>query len=192
MVKNGVDLDLFAKKYDVPSDMAKIKFPVIGFGGKITHLFDYTLYNNVVKSHPDKNFVIVGQILDKEVFRKIEKAPNVFYLGDKHYSQYPSYVKNFNVGIVPYVTGSLEHGADSIKVYEYIAAGLNVIGTSGAGMTDLQEYIHVAKNWKEFSEQIDNALKPKLVAVVTLPKFYTWKYKADSFIQLFKEIVSAK
>jgi teichuronic acid biosynthesis glycosyltransferase TuaH len=187
LIKNGVDIELFSKKYDAPDDLAKIASPIIGFGGKITHLFDYDLFNRVVKKHADKNFVIVGQILNKEVFQKIEMGPNVHYLGDKHYSQYPSYVKNFDIGIVPYVTGNLEHGVDSIKVYEYIASGLNVIGTSEGGMGDLGEYIYVAKNWEEFSSHIGPALQRK--KNVQLPDFYTWRYKTECIVKLFKDII---
>ena len=154
LIKNGVDIDVFTKTYDKPEDLSKIKGPIIGFGGKITHLFNYDLFNYVTKENKDKNFVIVGQILDKSVFEKIDLTDNVFYLGDKNYSVYPKYVTNFNVGIVPYVTNDLEHGADSIKVYEYLAAGLNVVGTSGAGMQDMSSYISVAQNKEEFSKAV--------------------------------------
>jgi glycosyltransferase involved in cell wall biosynthesis len=141
----------------------------------------------VVKKHTDKNFVIIGQVLNKEVFQKIDIGSNVHYLGDKHYSQYPSYVKNFDIGIVPYVTGNLEHGVDSIKVYEYIASGLNVIGTSEGGMSDLEDYIYVAKSWEEFSKQITPALQRK--KNVQLPDFYTWRYKTECLINLFKQMI---
>lgn len=182
LIKNGVDIEIFSKQYRPPVDLLGIASPIIGFGGKISHLFDYELFNYCVDRHTDKSFVIVGQILDKEVFSKISTAANVHYLGDKHYSDYPSYVCNFNIGIVPYVTSDLESGVDSIKMYEYLAAGLSSIGTMGGGMPDLAEYIYLAKSKEEFSEYIDKALLN--AKEVALPESHTWKYKAQYLLSL--------
>lgn len=186
LVKNGVDISVFKKPYDMPQDLSSIKRPIIGFGGKITHLFDYELFNQVVSQNQDLSFVLVGQILDKSVFSKIKISHNVHYLGDKHYSIYPSYVVNFDIGVVPYVTNKLEHGADSIKVYEYLAAGLVVIGTAGAGMTELSEYVKISKSSDEFSDLINSSLGTN--RAVELPDTHTWKNKAQQFLDLFNSI----
>jgi teichuronic acid biosynthesis glycosyltransferase TuaH len=186
LIKNGVDVDTFQRSYPVPKDMESIPKPIIGFGGKITHLFDYELFNYCVDEHPDKNFVLVGQILDKSVFSKISKNSNVFYLGDKHYKDYPTYVTNFDIGIIPYVTNHLESGVDSIKMYEYIAAGLRVIGTPGAGMPDMADYIFIAEDKYQFSEIIGKALDRH--ASISLPEVHTWKYKANHIVELISRI----
>lgn len=185
LIKNGVDINKFQKKYEKQADMKDIQNPVIGFGGKITHLFDYELFNYIVKQHPDKNFILVGQILDKEVFNKILKADNVYYLGDKHYDIYTSYVCNFDLGIIPYVTNHLESGVDSIKVYEYIAAGLSTVGTTGGGIPDLAGYLYVANNKEEFSDFINLALSKTTKAI--LPEEHTWEYKVKYLTELVKE-----
>ncbi len=182
LIKNGVDIDKFQKQYTRPADMQNVKSPVIGFGGKITHLFDTELFNYCTEAHPDKNFVVVGQILDKEVFNKILKRDNVFYLGDKHYEEYPSYVTSFDIGIVPYVTSHLESGVDSIKMYEYIAAGLRVVGTQGAGMPDMSDYIYIADGKERFSEYITAAFNN--TQDISLPETHTWKYKGNQVMEL--------
>lgn len=188
LIKNGVDIDKFKKQYSKPVDLKDLASPIIGFGGKITHLFNYELFNYTVDKHLDKNFVIVGQVLDKEVFKKISTSSNVHYLGDKHYSQYASYVTNFDLGIIPYVTDHLEHGADSIKMYEYLASGLNVVGTSGAGMNEMSSYIYISDNKEEFSNNIDDALKKS--EYVELPQFHTWEYKTIETITAFNKVLT--
>lgn len=190
LIKNGVDIESFRKQYQKPDDLLSIRSPIIGFGGKITHLFNVDYFNYAVKQHPDKSFVIVGQILDKEVFNNISKASNVFYLGDKHYSVYKSYVTNFDIGIIPYVSDHLEHGADSIKMYEYLAAGLSVVGTPGAGMADMSSYIHIAESKEEFSEYINTALTS--VGAVELPDEYTWRYKTGEIVKMFGKLTEEK
>jgi len=185
LVKNGVDIDLFQNEYPVPDDMNHLERPIVGFGGKITHLFDYELFNRVVQSHPNCSFVIIGQVLDNEVFEKIISVRNVYYLGDKHYSIYPSYVTNFDVGIIPYVTNELESGVDSIKAYEYVAAGLSCVGTAGGGMPDLSEFIFVANDADHFDQLLDEALKTKRHAV--LPDNHTWAFKANLILDKMLE-----
>ncbi|MDR6940553.1 hypothetical protein [Mucilaginibacter pocheonensis] len=187
LIKNGADFEKFKKKYEVPNDLKQIKGPIIGFGGKITHLFNYEYFNYCVENNRDKSFVILGQILDKNVFKQIKIGKNVHYLGDKHYKEYPAYVTNFNVGIIPYVNDHLEHGADTIKVYEYLAAGLGVVGTQGAGMNELSDFIYVANSKEEFSSLIAKALVNK--KEVDLPKEYTWEYKTNSLLDIFNGLI---
>lgn len=183
LIKNGVDFELFQTSYAIPDDMITIPRPIIGFGGKLSHLLDYELYNKCLEAHPDKSFVIVGQKLNEEVFNKINKTNNFFYLGDKHYSQYPSYVTHFDVGIIPYVNNHLDSGADSIKAYEYLAAGLSSLGTKGAGMSDLSEHMLVADNDQDFIQKINKALDQK--NVIKLPESHSWKFKTHYLVHLF-------
>ncbi|MEH6408839.1 MAG: glycosyltransferase, partial [Leeuwenhoekiella sp.] len=185
LVKNGVDIDVFKSKYAKPDDLVQFDGPIVGFGGKITHLFDYELFNYCVEKNKDKVFIIVGQILDKNVFSHIKFESNVHYLGDKTYSEYPAYVTNFDIGIIPYVTNHLEHGADSIKVYEYLAAGILVVGTAAAGMTDLSEYLYVASNKEDFSHYLNEGLK-NITSEENkiLPDSHTWAHKAEQIVNI--------
>lgn len=185
LIKNGVDFELFQKTYPQPDDIKSISNPIIGFGGKISHLFDYELFNYCLNAHPDKNFVVVGQILSEDVFNKIDKKPNFHYLGDKHYSEYPAYVTNFDVGIIPYVNNHLDSGADSIKAYEYLAAGLSAIGSQGAGMKDLSEYLFVAENREEFSALISEAVANK--REIKLPTEHSWASKTKHLLNLLEK-----
>ena len=125
IITNGVDLDRFANKkknVETPNDMLGISRPIIGFGGKISQLIDVKLLNDTMRGMSSGSFVFVGQILDRKVYDQIEKLPNFYYLGDKHYDEYPNYVKNFDICIVPYVIEkSKKSGANTIKVYEYLA-----------------------------------------------------------------------
>lgn len=181
VVRNGVDVEKFKKKYSSPKDLSLIKRPIVGFGGKITHLVDTDLINSVVESNSDKSFVIIGQILDKNKFKEIKPTSNLFYLGDKHYDQYPSYVSNFDVCILPYVVGNKEHGQDSIKIYEYIAAGKPVVTTNVNGISDLVKYVSIADNSSDFSRLIGFGLTESR-SPIEIPQQFTWESKVQSII----------
>lgn len=187
IIKNGVSFSNFRNlKSYVPEDLIKIKGPIIGFGGKITHLFDVNLYNYLLDEHTDKSFVIVGQILNKEIFEKINKRPNFYYLGDKNYLDYPNYVNSFDICIVPYITNDNAHGGDSIKAYEYLSVGKKTVGTIGNGLESLGDFLYLCANHKEFSEQLFDTINNK-------EAFYdsklSWKNKGDEIIAFFKSEV---
>ncbi len=184
LLKNGVNIN-FAKNIDhEPADLALIKKPIIGFGGKISYLLDVNLINYIVQHNKDLSFVFVGQILNKQTFNAIDKEPNIYFLGDKHYNEYPSYVKNFDICIIPYNTGKGQHGGDSIKAYEYLSTGKKVVGTNGNGLEDLKDYIYIANTPKEFSDALKDNNNNKLKLEVLK---YSWNKKAQTMIDILNE-----
>jgi teichuronic acid biosynthesis glycosyltransferase TuaH len=182
VVKNGVDPERFQKLYPIPKDMENLPKPIIGFGGKITHLFDPDLLNTLVKNHPSKSFVIVGPIIDPKKFSQIIPQRNLFYFGDKHYDIYPAYITNFDICIMPYVIGEKEHGGDAIKLYEYIATGKLVISTSGNGALGVKDYIEITDDADMFSSLLSSSINNKRKG--NIPEEYTWAEKAKRFMQL--------
>lgn len=183
IIKNGVDFEKFSRNQPIPKDLdsiRKINNPIVGFGGKITHLFDYNLFNFITKNNKNYSFVLIGQIIDKKIFSKIKLRNNVHYLGDKNYRIYPNYLSNFDIGIIPYQIGKNQHGGDTIKVYEYLSVGLPVIGTRGNGLQNLAEYIYLADTKEDFSEIIKFAKVLK-----KLPeKGNSWKSKENELLSL--------
>ena len=185
IIKNGVDLVKFkGKLIEKPYDINNFPSPIIGFGGKITHLFDVDLFNYLLENNKDKTFLIVGQIIDKIKFKMINKSNNFYYLGDKHYDEYPLYVKSFDICIIPYLVGDKSHGGDSIKAYEYLAAGKKTVGTKGNGLLDLKDYLYLNDDPSLFSDEL-NCLtnnKKKLTS-----EKYSWKEKSKLMINILKE-----
>ncbi|WP_421808352.1 glycosyltransferase [Flagellimonas sp.] len=183
LIKNGVDLNRFSKSsLQVPNDLQEIPRPIAGFGGKITHLIDVELLNDTIRSTPNVSFVVLGQILDKDVYEAIEKADNFYYLGDKHYDQYPDYVKNFDICIVPYVVDETrKSGANTIKVYEYLATGNKVVGTPSNGLEDLEKNVYLVKSPEQFSKELQNNVNEKERLDLI---FHSWKNKTDNLMVL--------
>jgi len=165
-----------------PDDLKSIPKPVVGFGGKITHLIDVSLLNATMELTPNASFVFVGQILNKDVFKRIKKLPNFYYLGDKHYDEYPNYVKNFDICIIPYIVEERKKsGANTIKAYEYLASGKKVIGTYSNGLEELIDYIHIVNNPGEFSDEINDPQNKKKNIDL---EFYSWEAKIRKFMNL--------
>ncbi|MBC8303664.1 MAG: hypothetical protein H8E55_48875 [Pelagibacterales bacterium] len=185
VIKNGVDLLKFKDKLiEKPIDIKNLPSPIIGFGGKITYLFDVDLFNYLLDHNKKKSFVIVGQIIDRAIFKRIKKASNFYYLGDKHYNKYPLYVKSFDICIIPYLVGEKAHGGDSIKAYEYLAAGKKTIGTIGNGLEDLEDYVYLHNDYSLFSKELMSISNNKKILN---DEVFSWFKKADSIHHIIKE-----
>ena len=186
LLSNGVDVDKFSStSCKVPEDISKIKTPIVGFGGKITHLIDIELFKFIIMENKNINFVIVGQVLDKNVLDAIINFDNCFYLGDKTYDEYVDYVKRFDIAIVPYVFGDGESGANTIKVYEYIAAGCQIVATRGCGVESLKEFVNIANDKHEFSKLIRKLIQNKdFSSSSLLPEMFTWEYISRGFMSI--------
>lgn len=184
ILPNGVNVDMLSKKYTIPTDLMNLPKPWVGFGGKITHLIDKNLYNYIVEANKDYSFILVGQILDKNLFKSISNHPNVYYLGDKSYNDYIHYSTNFDIAIIPYVTGKKDTGANTIKAYEFIAANIPLIGTIGNGLQDLEKYVYLADDKEMFSSLIKEVNTPKSMEV--LSKTYSWEYICSNIVNIFK------
>jgi len=127
LVPNGVDFVHFSPtSTDRPSDLPSGK-PIIGYSGAIAPWVDWELLKVVAQENPQFNFVFIGALFQLNKFPI--KYNNVFYLGLKSYPQLPTYLRHFNVGLIPFLQNDMTRGCNPIKLYEYYASGIQVLGT---------------------------------------------------------------
>ncbi|GIP44130.1 glycosyl transferase [Paenibacillus sp. J45TS6] len=166
---NVADFDHFSqartKKYEIPMELKKLQGPIIGFIGAISgYKLDYQLIYEIAQSNPDKNFVFIGQVGEgdpKTNVSLIQQLKNVYLIGPKPYEELPRYLRHFDVCLLPNNLNEYTKNMFPMKFFEYLAAGKPVVMTP---LHALQEYYHlcyVAKNPKEFSESINDALNEK-------------------------------
>jgi len=126
-VPNGVDYVHFSpppvqRPLDLPSGK-----PIIGYSGAIAPWVDWELLSVVIRENPDLNFVFIGALF--QLHRFPLKFKNVFYLGLKNYYELPGYLHHFEIGLIPFLQTEMTKGCNPIKLYEYYATGIQVLGT---------------------------------------------------------------
>jgi glycosyltransferase involved in cell wall biosynthesis len=132
VLPNGVDPDAFARAGPRPPDLPR--GPVVGYAGKLAERIDDDLVVAVAAALPDVTFAFLGPVLERRAVRAMRACPNVQLLGDVPYPRLPDYLRAFDVGWIPHRVGQGETGGDPIKLYEYWAAGLQVVSTRIDGM----------------------------------------------------------
>lgn len=189
LMPNGVNPVEFSKPaIDVPDDLKSISKPIIGYGGKMQVMFDKELLKHLSAEFPDISFVLVGQFLDKEYMNEVTSIHNVYYLGDKNYEDYKTYLKNFDVCMIPYRVET-QHGGDPIKFYEYMATNKPIVSTEIGEIKKFEsEDIFIVNSHDEFVQAIKKSLTKLKGNTIDreIPKDVTWKYKTETLLNYYR------
>ncbi|WP_392486350.1 CDP-glycerol glycerophosphotransferase family protein [Haloimpatiens sp. FM7315] len=161
MSRNAVnEADFIVKDEKIPEDLKNIPEPRIVYTGAIFDWFDKELFYDVVKSNPDKSFVIIG-FGEDEILN--EKCNNVYMIGPKKHSELKNYLRNCQIGIIPFRDNlDLIVNCDPIKQYEYIACGLPVITTCMPESAMNKKYTFLANTKENFNKAIEKCLNLKV------------------------------
>lgn len=151
--------DFIISDVNIPEDLKKIPEPRIVYTGAIYDWFDKELFYDVVKSNPDKSFVVIGFGSDKVLD---EKCDNLFILGPRKHNELKLYLKYCQASIIPFRDDiDLIVNCDPIKQYEYIACGLPVITTYMPETIIGKINTFLANTKESFNEAIEKSLKFK-------------------------------
>jgi glycosyltransferase involved in cell wall biosynthesis len=185
---HGVDFKMFSSADQggiVPTEMAGIKRPIIGYFGEINgHTVDIEFTEKLVELLPEMSFVFVGNISSD--YGSLKAKKNVWMLGKKPYKQIPHYGKCFDVAIMIWRQTRWIQVCNPIKLKEYLALGKPIVSTP---FTELQYYhdiVYVAKSPEEFADCIKRALVEDNAERITERRqkvqYATWDNKAQSVL----------
>ena len=141
VVENGVDFELFrgnAQGYDDP--MKEISRPRLGFVGGMKGKIDFPLLAEVADRNRNWSIVLIGPRMAREN-REVEELltrANVHWLGGVEPEAVPRYMRSLDVGLLPYKEIDYNRAVFPLKLYEYLAVGLPVVG---CGLPSTEKYV---------------------------------------------------
>lgn len=161
LLPNGVDFEHFREGSGESASSSLWPRPVIGYIGVLAEWVDLNLVARVALRHPEWTFVLAGSLEGGDI-QPVKGLPNVHLLGRVDHELVPQLLAQFDVGIVPFCIGKnrLKY-ADSIKVYEYLAAGLPVVTTPYGDIASLTELVTVVDTPDDFEAAIQRALEDR-------------------------------
>lgn len=115
--------------------------PVLGFvGGLKPWKIDFLLLLDMAKKKMDWKFILIGATYGKmnKAFEQLEKLPNVSVLEPVALADVSIYMKEFSIGIMPYLENEYNQGVFPLKFFEYLASGLPVVG---CGLPSTEHYV---------------------------------------------------
>ena len=147
---NGVDFDFFQNAgAALPEEYARIPSPRIVYVGAIADWFDLKLMEIAARLCNTCSFVLIGE--PRIDLSSLQALKNVFILGGKQYEAIPSYLKNADVGIIPFKKTRLVQSVNPIKLYEYMSCGLPVVAARWKTLEDINSPALLADTPEEFA-----------------------------------------
>ena len=155
---NGVDFNHFNSGIsDEPSDLKPIRSPRIVYVGAIQNWLDLPLLEHCARELPSFSFILIGPpTVDLSI---LLSHKNIYILGPRNYELLPAYLRNCDVGIIPFKKARLTDSVSPVKFYEYMASGLPVASIETAELKSLNSPAFLAKDEHEFVDMIKSALK---------------------------------
>lgn len=139
VIENGVDLDLF--KLSSPCHkkvLTDIPKPRLGFIGGMKGKINFNLLKQIADRKPSWSIVLVGPLTSKNIeHNNLLTCRNVHWINKVAPDEIPAYIKSFDVGIMPYKEIEYNNAVFPLKFYEYLAAGIPVVG---CGLPSTQKY----------------------------------------------------
>jgi hypothetical protein len=74
------------------------------------------------------------------------------------YPQLLSYLRAFDVGIMPHLSNSMTEKMNPLKLYNHFGAGIPIVSTEVANLEDLRSYVRTASNPDTFIAAIEACL----------------------------------
>lgn len=193
---NGVDFDLFNRALTpnrpLPTDIAALRRPIIGFAGYLGYYFDTELLLQVAKAFPNCSIALVGpdELPDTAGRKQLRAQPNVFFLGRKELEQLPDYLQAFDVALLPYVLEGHILSAYPMKLHEYLAAGRAVVAVNLPELKPYADVVCITDTNEKFIQQIHQALHEntldKIEARVAIARENNWEKRIDEIYRILQ------
>ncbi|WP_224018575.1 glycosyltransferase [Ferruginibacter albus] len=179
---SSIDKAHFAKarnsKIIDPFDQKNIPYPRIGFCGVIDERFDIELIRTVAQKKPDWQIVLIGPVVKIDSLT-LPVAANIHYLGAKQYQELPSYIKGWQLTMIPFAINEATKYISPTKTPEYLAAGKPVISTAIKDVVHpygTNKLVHIIKQADDFIAIAEKqfTMKPQDLNI--------WLHEVDVFL----------
>lgn len=185
-LSHGSDYEHFEKvrteKFPMPEDLKNIPQPILGYTGVISRSVDADLIEYLAQRNPSWSFVFVGGI-QKDI-EKLEKMPNIYFLGKKPYEELPAYLQYMDVCCMYYLTNNIWiQSCNPKKTLEYLATGKPFVCVDFPEIHYFKDCVYIAKNKEEFETCLKTALHEKSTektnAWIKVAQEHTWDHIAQ-------------
>ena len=177
--KYGTSAQLMLNGYnmtDLPDPLPPGSRKIIGYIGSIAQWFDWPLVLEIAEALPGVTVRLIGP----EFIPRPSKLPaNIEIWPECSQSDATQYVRQFAVGLIPFMRSHLTDCVDPIKYYEYRALGVPVWSTEFGEMKMRGERDAVFKiapgtNWKLAYAGITEAMQMAVEGVPSVRLSFDW------------------
>ncbi|MEZ5063071.1 MAG: glycosyltransferase [Solirubrobacterales bacterium] len=199
VLPNGCDFDRLATADRAPPpDDVDLPGPIAGFLGHMSERIDVGMLDAVAAT--GASVLLVGPRQPTFEIARLEALfarPNVQWVGAKHFSELPSYLRVIDVGLTPYSQSAFNRASFPLKTLDYLAAGRPVVASDLPAHHWLDTgQVHIARDPEEFaratSALLSSPRSPQTVCEChRVAARNSWEARASELLELGEAPVSA-
>lgn len=192
VIPNGCDDELFAGVDDAPwPDDVTLAPPIAGFVGHLSERIDLALLEAVAGA--GHSLLLVGPRQPTFGMARMDALldrPNVTWVGPKPFESLPSYLRTFDVGLLPYADSAFNRASFPLKTLEYLAAGRAAVATDLPSVSWLNtDLVDVASGPEDFAAAVGRALRSpkdpdKAARRQDVARQHSWNRRVTEFADL--------
>ncbi len=198
LFSSGVDPNHFAQalkpETEVAPEIAELSHPVLGYYGVIDERADMDLLRQVAEQRPDWSIVMVGPVVKIDP-KDLPLVPNIYYPGQKPYSALPSFLKGFDVCLMPFAMNEATRFISPTKTLEYMAAEKPIVSTPVPDVVrNWGHAVSIAGDAAGVIQAVEHAMAEttderaeRLAAYDEIVNRNTWDYIAGEMRRLIEE-----
>lgn len=157
---SGIDFDHFAQAAEPgtkPKELESLTPPILGYIGAIDERIDWELLRWLANERASWTFVLVGPLVGMDRIPISES--NVIHVGGKNYSALPTWLRGFDVCLIPWVVDELTSYMSPTKTPEYLASGRPVVSVAIPDVeADFGAHVLIGRTKEEFLAACQRAL----------------------------------
>ena len=161
LIGNGVEFEHFATARPVPSELAALPRPLIGYVGLLSHFLDFEVLEALRQVLRGGTLVLLGPgspATDQSV-AELAAHQDVAVLGPRPYAEIPAFMQALDVGVIPFrAQNRYVQGINPNKVYQYLAAGLPTVTTPVQDLDPVFPSLQFASSPSEMAAAVGRAL----------------------------------
>ena len=182
---HGVNFEHFYYGSDeLPEEYRDISSPRVIYVGAIAGFFDAELIEFAARRLTEVSFILIGRPKSYVDIARIARLANVHLLGARDYEVLPRYLKNADLGIVPFKRTRYTDPLIPIKLYEYMACGLPVVSMKFKEFNYVETLAYLAESHEDFVNSIKIALNEKDRRKYTeFAEANTWEKRYEKMIK---------
>ena len=135
-----------------------IPHPRLGFYGVIDERLDMGLIDEMARSHPEWQIILVGPVVKIDP-QTLPRHPNIHYFGQQTYQDLPKFLVGWDVCLLPFALNDATRFISPTKTLEYMAAERPIVSTP---IRDVVEpyagTVFIGNTTKEFINGVEKAL----------------------------------
>jgi len=199
LIPNGVELSFFKngqRNEEAPSDIRKVKKPILGYVGTIGPWLDLDTLIGLAKARPDWSIVMIGPVTSRHFSSIMAGVPNLHWLREKGYYELPGYLKRFDVCLIPFKRDEFTANIYPTKLHQYFGMGKPVVSSFLPDLESFRPWVMFYDDGTEMERAVEISLKEdsgeKALERRRIAGENTWDHRVKAMIEVFNAFLKGK